>query len=291
MINTLSIIAEQVLLHVPLMLGAYISFSLLKVPDLSIESAYVVGALIGSKVLIGMQGMPMGLVLPAVLLASAGGGALVGLTSSIITQQARIPHLLSCIITSGLFHGITQLVSSPYVSFPHDYNPLTLLGTELTTIAIIGASVTVCCSYVLCKQLGYAFAIYGNNPYFFGNYGISTVYIFITGIAMSNALAGISGYLIAQSSNFLELNMGAGKALLCITALIIGKSLTPTKKPFSSIIPLVGTGAYFALQQSLLKAGFNLKYFTAVQALLVLIILVYTYHSKQNRGHIDNLGV
>jgi ABC-type uncharacterized transport system permease subunit len=79
--------------------------------------------------------------------------------------------------------------------------------------------------------------------------------------------------------------------LLCITALILGKSLVSTKKPFSLYIPLVGTSAYFAMQQVLLKMGFNLKYFTAVQALLVLCILVYTYRKQPQRSIHDNLGV
>ena len=83
-------------------------------------------------------------------------------------------------------------------------------------------------------QIGYSYAVYGNNPQFFRNYGISTSFVFITGIMIANALAGLSGYLFAQSNSFIELNMGLGKALLCITALILGKSLVRTKKPFSS---------------------------------------------------------
>ena len=133
-------------------------------------------------------------------------------------------------------------------------------------------------------QIGYSYAVYGNNPQFFSNYGISTSFVFITGVMLANALAGLSGYLFAQSNSFIELNMGVGKVLLCITALILGKSLVSTKKPFSLYIPLVGTSAYFAMQQVLLKMGFNLKYFTAVQALLVLCILVYTYRKQPQRS-------
>ena len=108
MIDILLIIFEQTLMHIPLMFGAYISFSLMKVPDLSIETAYVVGALCGSHMLMGTQGVPMGLQLILVIVASLIGGILVGITSSLITQKAKIPHLLSSIITFGLFHGINQ---------------------------------------------------------------------------------------------------------------------------------------------------------------------------------------
>ncbi len=117
------------------------------------------------------------------------------------------------------------------------------------------------------------------------------MFVFISGVMLSNSLAGLSGYMFAQSNNFVEINMGAGKALLCITALILGKVIFRTKKAFSVFVPIVGTFAYFLLQQLLLKIGFNLKYFTAFQAVIVLIILIHTYRSKATYAYIDNLGV
>lgn len=296
MINTLTIILEQALMHLPLMLGAYISFSLIKVPDLSIESAYVCGAIFGSKILAGMHGMPLGIQLPIIIVASLAGGALVGLTSSLLTQKAQLPHLLSSIITFGIFHGINQLISLAYVSLSAYKSPLQVLSLniqnpELPFFILIALCISIVFYYIFKTQLGYALAVYGNNPHFFKQYGISTTYVFVVGICISNALAGLSGYLFAQSNNFIELNMGLGKALLCITALILGKAIMRTKKPISLAIPLVGTFTYFTLQQLLLKVGFNLKYFTAIQALLVLIILVYTYRNKNIQEANDNLGV
>ena len=159
---------------------------------------------------------------------------------------------------------------------------------ELPLLVLIGCIITTLMYLLFKTQIGYAYAVYGNNSQFFKNYGISTSFVFITGVMIANGLAGISGYMFAQSNNFFELNMGLGKALLCITALILGKGFVRIKKPFSIVVPLVGTGAYFSLQQLLLKIGFNLKYFTAVQALLVLCILFYTYRKQQRN---DNLGV
>ncbi len=297
MLDTFLVIVEQSLMHLPLMVGAYISFSLLKVPDLSIESAYVVGSLFGSYLVMHLPNMPLGIVIILIIGASFIGGALVGLISSLLTQKGNFPHLLSSIVTFGLFHGINQLISPTYVSLSSYHNPLSMVHEyiphhpELPMIIFISCTVIALIFCLFKRQLGYAYAVYGNNPSFFKNYDISTSFVFITGIMLSNALAGISGYIFAQSNNFLELNMGLGKALLCITALILGKAIARTKKPFSIIIPIVGTGAYFTLQQLLLKIGFNLKYFTAVQAFLVLCILLYTYRTQSQRSPNDNLGV
>lgn len=294
MMQSLITIIEQTLLHLPLMFGAYISFSLLKVPDLSIESAYVFGALVSTQFIGIIQGSSPYLQLSLALAAGLFGGACVGLVSSLLTQKARLPHLLSAILTFGLFHGINQLIAKAYISLSGYQNLLSMIplyakAPELVILLILGAVITIMIMALFKTQLGYAYAVYGNNPLFFKNYGISTSYVFITGILIANALSGLSGYLFAQSNNFAEYNMGIGKALLCITALILGKVIIKPQQ-FSISVPLVGTLAYFSLQQTLLKVGFDLKYFTAMQAAIILIILVYTYHNKP--GTItDNLGV
>jgi putative ABC transport system permease protein len=296
MSDLILIIIEQSLLHIPLMLGAYISFSLLKVPDLSIESAYVVGAIAGAHMLTLVQNIPAMLQLPFVIIASFLGAMLVGLTSSLLTQRGTFPHLLSSIVTFGIFHGVNQAISAAYVSLTKMVNPLGALPyiayhPELCIIAILGVCITALIYLLLKTQLGYCYAVYGNNPHFFKNYSISTAYVFCTGIMLANGLAGISGYLFAQSNMFVELNMGLGKALLCITALILGKTVIRTQRPFALAVPLIGTGIYFALQQLLLKAGFDLKYFTAVQACIVMVVLLYTYRTNTYSTNNDNLGV
>lgn len=295
MFNTVLVIIEQVMIHLPLIIGAYISLSLLKVPDLSIETAYVVGAIFASQLLSASQSLPTPLLLLIALVASFIGGAVVGSVSGLLTQEGRLPHLLSSIVTFGLFHGINQLISPVYFSFNGLKNPLMMSDLiakhpESVILVIIGLIITGISFCLLKTQLGYAYAVYGNNPSFFRNYGISTPFVFVTGIMLANGLAGISGYLFAQSSNFLELNMGLGKALFCITSLILGKAVVRTKKPSSTCIPLIGVALYFLLQQLLLKCGFNLRYFTAVQAMIVLVMLVYLYRSKQQCIN-DNLGV
>jgi len=218
------------------------------------------------------------------------------LTSSMLTQKGGFPHLLSSIVTFGLFHGINQYFSPVYVSLGTMENPLSIgvlmrQHPECEMLILISMAATFCIYYLSKTQLGYAHAVYGQNPYFFKHYGISTSYVFITGIMIANALAGLSGYMVAQSNSFVELNMGLGKALCCITALVMGRSLIGAGKPFTIAIPVAGTCAYFTLQQGLLKVGFNLKYFTAVQAVLVLGMLLYTYRT-QSRGLMhDNLGL
>jgi len=292
MVETILIIAEQALLHFPLILGAYISVSLMKVPDLSIESAYVFGALCASTALPFVHHLPSIVSIPIIICASLSGGICVGLTSSLLTQKAHIPHLLSSIITIGIFHGVSQLIAGVYLSLSGYKNLLTIeiipLHPELPFLGIIFIICTLIAIYFFKTELGYSLAVFGNNPNFFANYGISSSYIFMIGIIIANALAGLSGYLFAQSNGFADINMGFGKLLLCVTALILGKSIH--HKTLSVITPIVGLFGYFTLQQLLLKVGFDLRYFTAVQALVIVIILI-SHYKKNESLNSDHLGV
>lgn len=293
MIDQLLIMIEQIALHIPLMLGAYISFSLLKVPDLSLESAYVTGALTGACVIPMIQTLPWIAQLIIVIMVSIMAGGCVGMVSSLLTQKAGFSHLLSSILTIGIFYGINQLIAGSYLSLSRYANPLIVAWIpkhpELVLLGFIGIALLLLIYFLLRTQIGYCFAVYGNNSHFFKHYGISSCYVFMMGIILANMMAGLSGYFFAQSNGFAEINMAFGKALLCITALILGKTCMPSHKPLNVALPIVGLCLYFMLQQLLLKVGFNLKYFTAVQAVVVLLLLILFQDQRSTTS--DSLGV
>src|SRR5690242_12094738 len=110
MIDFFLIVFEFSLLYMPLLFGVYLSFSLMKTPDLSIETAYLFGALFAFFTVQYLHEYPLPVLFFAALGSSMVGGACVGMTSSMITQYGKIPHLLSAIITFGLYHGVFQLI-------------------------------------------------------------------------------------------------------------------------------------------------------------------------------------
>ncbi|MBP6870197.1 hypothetical protein KBC04_04910 [Candidatus Babeliales bacterium] len=293
MFNFVMIAFEQSMIYLPIAIGAYISFSLLKIPDLSLETSYLIGAFCGGLALQLMQGFSAPITLLVVVIASIVGGMLVGLTSSCMTFYGNIPHLLSSIITCGLFQGVFLMLSSSYVSLAKYDNVFMLFPyfsqhPELFVLMILNFFICCVCAYFFRTQLGYSFVIFGCNPSFFAHFRISKGYVFIVGVVIANGLAGLAGLFFAQTNSLIEMNMGVGKALFCITALILGKALFH-KAQGSVYVPIVGVGFYFIIQQLLLKIGFNLKYFTMVQSLLVFVVLIALY--KKNRAHHDQLGL
>ena len=223
----------------------------------------------------------------------------VGLISSALTRLIGLPHLLSSIVTIGLFHGINQFVLgaanfsiSQYTSIL-DYIVLVPAAPALCMLALIFCLLLLGALYLMQTQLGYAFAVYGNNPRFFHYYGISSSFVFVMGICTANGLAGLAGASLAQSSGFVDVSMGFGMSLFCIAALILGKTVVAVPFRFGPLVAAGGVLLYFIIQQLLLKVGFDLKYFTMVQSLIVLAILAYRFRVRvQERGAaIDHLGV
>lgn len=269
-------ILEQALIALPLLLGAYLTLSLLKLPDFSIESAYLFGAVATCLT----KDFP----LPIVLLSAMCGGMIVGILVSFLNQILHIPFLLAAIVTNGLFHGLTQyLLGSSVKSFQ-----LILPIQEMTFLLLIAMALCLIFGLTMRSQLGYSWAIYGNNPNFFHNHHISRHYVLFSGLILGHGCAGISGFLFAQSNGFVDLTMNFGVILLCLTAIMIGKLLISIHRPHL-LVPFIGVVAFFAIQQSLLRMELNLKYFNTFQALFILAIL-YFGHRKQTLT-LDHLGV
>jgi ABC-type uncharacterized transport system permease subunit len=199
------------------------------------------------------------------------GGAIVGAITGLLNQFCRLPFLLSAIVVNGLFHGIVQFalkggllsIKSP-VGSHSEWSVLILITAVLAGVFYL----------ILRSQLGYAFAIYGNNPLFFKRHHVSTPYVVILGTCLGGAAAGLSGYLFATANGFVDVTMNYGIVLLGITSLMLGKVFLDRHQP-NLIAPFFGVVLFFVLQHALIKCGFSLRYFNAFQAVLILAIWVF----------------
>ncbi len=286
---------EQFCLYLPLIGGAYISLSLLKVPDMSLESSYIFGSIL-SALITRFIHQPTLSMLGAQIAASILGGLIVGMIMLIFTRYGNIPHLLASIITIGIFYGISQIVlGSSYQSLgsinPLALSPLLFQHPELPVLAIISLLTIIGIKLISRSELGFCFAAHGNTPTFLAYHGISTTFVSGIGLGIANALAGLSGYLTSQSSGFVDIHAGFGIVLFAITALILGKTALKAKTVRLGIgQPVYGLLIYCAIQQALCKSGFNLKYFTAIQAAIVMIIIINALR-RGPQNLIDTLGV
>ena len=302
----LQLALEQALLYMPLILGSYVSISLMKLPDLALEASYVCGAIFGYRMLVALGGVSNSSSFLLVLGASIVGGILVGLCVGLLHYAVGIPHLLASIIIIGLFHGIAQLLlGGAHATIGAIPSLFALFAwpmshPEFGILAIIAVLLVGALYAFFCTQLGYSFAIYGNNARFFSFYGISTGYVFLCGLLLAHGLAGLSGALVAQSMGMVDVSMGFGVVLLSLTSLVLGKAVVGERQLVTLLVPCLGTGSYFLLQQGLLYLAsstplpFSMKYFTMFQSCIVLGVLIIKYYGLRRAGgtmRIDHLGV
>jgi len=268
-------IFEQTLIMLPLVFGGYLTLSLLKLPDFSVESAFLFGAVAAF--------LARELSLPIVLLSAIGGGMVVGCTVTFLNQFLHIPYLIAAIITNGLFHGLTQYALGTSVASFH----LPQAINEVQLALAIAIALVTFLFFALKTEAGMSLAIFGNNPAFFANHNMSGRFVVIFGVLLGHALAGISGFLFALSNGFVDLTMNFGILLLSLSALMLGKLALKRAKP-AIIVPILGVIAFFVMQQLLLHLGMNLKYYNAFQAIFVLLVL---YFGNKQKKCFDLLGV
>jgi len=251
--------------------------------------AFVFGAVGAGKMLALLNNTNTISCLLVAITASIVSGTAIGLVTSSLHTYGKLPHLLANITVMGLFFGLNIfLLQGPYMQLQS--NPLALVPIqnhpEILTIIGVSAIVLITMRLFIRTQIGYSCAIYGMNQRFFDFYNQSSVYVVTIGLVISSALAALSGYLVAQTSGFVDINAGQGIALFCITSLVIGKAVVKTKKVFSLLLPCMGVFVYCLLQQGLLYIGFNGKYFPLIQALIVASALI-VQHRKNNTQSSD----
>ncbi|MCL5436959.1 MAG: hypothetical protein M1549_03740 [Candidatus Dependentiae bacterium] len=296
MITPLPILIEQCSMYLPLVIGAFMSFSLLKVPNLCLESAFLMGGICSHLALSAASPLPILVRLFIGIIAGLAGGALVGLTCSLIITRGRIAYLLANIVTLGLFSGITLfLLGGPYVALEAKEAVLTLLPLqhhpELVSICFIAALCLLAILFLLRTPLGKSIMVYGNNPLFFDYHHISAPFVLTGGLTLSNALAGLSGFLTTQTNGFLDINGPNGIVLFCLAALILGKMRLRPTSPFVMVQPAMGLLILCIIQQLLVMLGIQLTYFTSISSLIILSIVLFARGKNGPLLPTDQLGV
>ena len=280
----MNFLIAQIANYTPFALGAYLSISIMRIPNLAIESAVAFGAIAGATTASAWPTLGITGIWSAAFLA----GGCTGLVAALLHARGYISHLLAGLITIGLFHGVMQFLAP---------TGQVLLGQGLLTshsreiyIAIAAMLLVGIMHKLLQTQLGLACGIYGNNVNFLRHFKISTNWIVCAGMFISNGLAGLSGAFIAQANGFADASMGSGIILLGLTILVLGRILNIGKN-FQITIPIVGAATYFSLQYILLKIGFDLRYFTAVQAAIIACILLMNNYASNKQEPDTDLGV
>ncbi|ABE04955.1 ABC transporter permease [Rickettsia bellii] len=254
--NLLVTALEQSLIMLPLILGIYISYRILKITDLTVDGTYVLGAAVFAKFL------SFGL-FPALILAVIAGGV-IGVIVSFMQKNNRVNSLIAGILASFMLYSVNlQIMQRPNISTLGMPSLLTIFNTENWLLPLMITNIIVIFAVVILLKgrLGLMLRAFGFNKDLLAILGKPAEFYRTLGLSISNALAALTGTISAQVNGFADINMGFGVALVGIGAIVIGRHILIRNNSFNAFKEIfscfIGILFYFINLSILLRVGID----------------------------------
>lgn len=275
----------QGLLYSLVAFGVYITYSILNIPDLSVDGTFPLGAALTAGLL--LRGMNPWAALAIATAAGMAAGAFTGLIHVVF----RIRNLLAGIITQTalfslnlLVNGTSNVMLDRSVGTIFTVGPASVLGglslslglRRLIVAALVVLVVKILLDLYFRTKSGLLLRAVGDNSTLVTTLAKNMGSVKILGLALANGLVALAGGIVCQADKAFTSTMGTGQVVFGLAAVIIGISLF-RKVSFvrGTTAVLVGSVLYKACIQGAMQLGFApfmLKFITAMLFLLVLIL-------------------
>lgn len=219
-------------------LGIYISFRILKFPDLTCDGSFPLGAAI-TAILITSGWNPI-----VVMILSLLAGATAGFVSAYLNVKFKIPGVVSSIVVMTSLYSINltllnratlsiynmETMFDPLVVFIKKHNIVILKDypTEFSVTIILTfiiAIIFIAVAYFLNSYSGLSMQIAGDGKKHAIIKGINSNFWICIGIGLANALISLGGSVYAQYQKFADINMGFGMLITGLASVFIGQAI------------------------------------------------------------------
>ena len=262
-------------------LGVFISFRLLRFPDLTVDGSFPLGGAV-CAVLIA-NGMDPFLATVIATLA----GALAGMVTAVLNVHLKIMDLLASILMMIALYSINlRIMGRPNIPLIMEPTMFSILQPEwlvdyiarpLILLVVVIAAKLLLDAYFATRQ-GLAIRATGSNPRMARSQGVNTGAMVILGMAISNALVGLAGAMFVQTQGGADISMGIGTIVIGLAAVIIGESILPARRIFYlTLAVVIGAVIYrffIALALNSDFIGLQAQDLNLITAVLVVIALV-----------------
>lgn len=257
-------------------LGIYLTFRILKFPDMTTEGSFP----LGGAVCVTLMNQGVNPILATIL--GMLSGMLAGFVTGLLYTKGKIPTILAGILVMTSCHSIMLMVMKranlglneiqtlkDFLPFSNDLN-LLVLGLIAILLAISALI------YFLYTRLGQAYIATGDNPDMAKSFGINTDKMEMLGLIVSNGLIALSGALVSQQDGYADVSKGIGVIVIGLASIIIGEVLYSTGLTlFERLIAIVvGSILYQFLITAVIALGFNTNYLKLFSAIVLGICLM-----------------
>ncbi|HEO0409074.1 TPA: ABC transporter permease [Streptococcus agalactiae] len=257
-------------------LGIYLTFRILKFPDMTTEGSFP----LGGAVCVTLMNQGVNPILATIL--GMLSGMLAGFVTGLLYTKGKIPTILAGILVMTSCHSIMLMVMKranlglneiqtlkDFLPFSNDLN-LLVLGL-IAILLVISALI-----YFLYTRLGQAYIATGDNPDMAKSFGIDTDKMEMLGLIVSNGLIALSGALVSQQDGYADVSKGIGVIVIGLASIIIGEVLYSIGLTlFERLIAIVvGSILYQFLITAVIALGFNTNYLKLFSAIVLGICLM-----------------
>ena len=269
-----------------LAMGIFISMRIFSIPDITTDGSYTLGAAITAFAITHGQNLVNTFLLTFLFSAIAGA------TTGWIHTRLKVNSLLSGILVMTGLYSINLLIMGrsnvPLIDKITLMNlQLPLLNESLSQLALLTLITMLIAGFLiwlLKTDFGIAMRATGNSESMVRAQGVDPDKMKIIGLAISNALVGISGFLVTQLQGFADINMGIGIVIIGLGSVMIGEAICKwTKKntiAWRILAVISGSIIFRCILAFSLSLGVNPTLLKLITALFVLIIVAIPHADK-----------
>ena len=267
-----------------MVLGVFITYKLLDIPDLTVDGSFATGGAVAAVLVVA--GVDPVIAILAAMLAGAVCGAVTGF----LTTVFEIPAILAGILTQISLWSINLRImgksNTPLLANETVFSrmaELTGLPTNVVAIivgAVVALALIAALYWFFGTEIGCALRATGDNEAMIRALGVNTGTTKMVALTLSNALVGLSGGLICESQKYADIGMGIGAIVIGLAAIVIGEVLARIlPKGWTSgfaarlTSALVGSIVYVLIRAIVLQMGMDANDMKLLSAIIVALAL------------------
>lgn len=284
-----------------MVLGVFITYKLLDIPDLTVDGSFATGGAVCAVLVVAGVNPALAIV------AAMAAGAVAGAVTGFLTTVFEIPAILSGILTQISLWSINLRImgksNTPLLTNDTVFSQLgnaTGLTSNVCAIIvglIVAVAIVAGLYWFFGTEIGSALRATGNNEAMIRALGVNTNRTKMLALILSNALVGLSGGLICEQQKYADIGMGTGAIVIGLAAIVIGEvlgRLLPgglSKFGARLVSAVAGSVVYFLIRAIVLQMGMDandMKLLSAIIVALALCVPVvwerYQLRSSYTRG-------
>lgn len=273
---------ELGLIYSLMVLGLFLSYRVLNIPDLTVDGSFTLGAAVA--VVMTLSGHPI-LGLFAAILAGAAAGFL----TAFLQTKMKIQPILAGIITMTALYSINLMVMDDKANVPitQQESIYTAFGSlvgkqaqgmvlSVLVLILAGAAMVL----FLKTPFGLSVRATGDNESMVRSSSINADLTKTAGLMGANACVALSGAMIAHYNCYAEVRMGIGMVVIGLASFIIGEIavgiFVKRKGVLSGVVAAaVGSILYRLIIAQALELNFSSSSLKLITAIIVALAMSY----------------